>query len=379
MFNLEQQTGFSQAMIDERKARLQAFWSGESNEPALHKSGWAWPEGFDPQYPVGKNTREAFWDWDYNLQAQLATCRVRSQFRDDWVPMVFPYLGTGVLASAFGCEVNFPDWDQPWTRPIVRCPEDVGKLHQPEPSEGLLGQVLEFTRYLGEAVDWQLPVRVTDIQGPLDTASLIWDYTDFMTSFYEAPEAVAQVLDMVTQLIVDFVKLQEEVVQGEFVRMHCPDFWVPPGKGLSISEDLLATVSPSLYEQFAKPCNERLAREFNGLSVHSCGEFAFNFEHMAATEGLYCADMAAGEADFAKAVEVFTPAGIAISIRVGLTKDRTFATPLDYLEYVFDHVQSQTRLFLHAERGWPPPGCEPMGDVPLSQVEAFLAARGITR
>jgi len=346
---------FNEEEIERRKEFLTDLWHLDKVErPGYMLNGFAVADEKDPDRPPPATTRESFMDWDLMLKSQLYDIKLHSQMKDDYIPNLFPYLGTGVLASAFGCEVIYPEVEQPWTKPIVFSPDDVYKLKEPEPTDGILKKVLELTKFMVEKTNGEIPIRVTDIQGPLDTASLIWEYSSFLTAMYEAPEAVDTLLDMVTDLIIDFVPLQREICEEwgtEFIPNHCPRVWVPNDWGISISEDLLAVVSPHLYKEFALPHNQRLADAFNGLHIHSCGNFTFNYENLLKIDKLRGVDMGVTETSYPKAVEVLKDKCLLIP-RIGfIGLDRIVSLPStnEYLDYVI-HSSDDANIFVFIDK-----------------------------
>jgi hypothetical protein len=79
---------------------------------------------------------------------------------------------------------------------------------------------------------------------------------------------------MVTELEIDFTRVQLEAIGANAARPgHNACLSRPWGRsaGIGISDDLATVVSPRIYEEFARPYNERMARELGGLVVHSCG------------------------------------------------------------------------------------------------------------
>lgn len=330
---------FTEEEIESRKQFLTRLWKLKKvDRPGYMLNGFAQGEENDPDRPPPATTREWFMDWEIMLKSQLYEIKLRSQLKDDYIPNLFPYLGTGVLASAFGCEVIYPEVEQPWTKPLVYSPDDVYKLKEPEPTDGLLKDVLELTKFMVERTGGEIPIRMTDIQGPLDTASLIWEYSSFLTAMYTAPDAVHTLLDMVTDLIIDFVPMQKELCE-EFVPNHCPGVWVPHDWGISISEDLIAVVSPHLYEEFALPYNQRLADAFNGLHIHSCGNFTFNYDNLLKIDKLRGVDMGVTETNYPQAVEKLKDKCLLIP-RIGfIGLDRIVNLPStnDYLDYVMEN------------------------------------------
>jgi uroporphyrinogen-III decarboxylase len=341
---------FDEGEIEERKDFLTRLWKLEKvDRPGYMLNGFAVGEENDPDRPPPASTREWFMNWDLMLKSQLYEIKLRSQLKDDYIPHLFPYLGTGVLASAFGCEVIYPEVEQPWTKPIVRNPEDVYKLKEPEPTGGLLKDVLDLTKFMVEKTNGELPIRMTDIQGPLDTASLIWEYSSFLTAMYTAPDAVHTLLDMVTELIIDFVPMQKELCE-EFIPNHCPGVWVPEDWGISISEDLVAVVSPHLYEEFAIPYNQKLADAFNGLHIHSCGNFAFNYENLKKIDKLRGVDMGVTETDYPKAVEVLKDKCLLIPRIGGAGKIGVdFPSTNEYLDYVVEN-SDDANIFIFIDK-----------------------------
>lgn len=197
--------------------------------------------------------------------------------KDDFVMHLQPMMGVGAFASAFGCKIKFP-WDQmPWSYPVIEAgdsPEKVYDLKPPDVRDGLLGDILDFAEYFDKKAEQQYPIAMTDLQGPMDTAYLVWDSCDFMMAMYDDPKAVHHLMRMVTDLIIRFVKTFRDKV-NEMVPAHFPPIYLPDRMGITVSEDVLAVLSTPLYEEFSLPYLNELSEEFGGIVIHSCG----NFEH----------------------------------------------------------------------------------------------------
>ncbi len=197
--------------------------------------------------------------------------------KDDALIHLQPQMGVGVFASAFGCPVEFPHDQLPWTHFAIKSGEPAEKVYEiekPNYNSGLLGNVLDFTEYFEKKTKSKYPMAITDMQGPMDTAYLVWDSCDFMVAMYEHPKEVHHLMRMCTDIVIDFVKQMRSKVK-EFVPAHFPPVYLPDGKGLAVSEDALAVLSAPLYEEFSLPYINELSEEFGGILIHSCG----NFEH----------------------------------------------------------------------------------------------------
>ncbi|MEW5815512.1 MAG: uroporphyrinogen decarboxylase family protein, partial [Spirochaetota bacterium] len=189
---------------------------------------------------------ERFQDPQKMLEAQLKEFEVNLRFLGDYVPALFPYLGTGIFASAFGCEVEWFEHKDPWAHPIIIITDDprqvVYELEPPAVTDGLLGRVLDLTAFFREHTDGQYPIRMTDLQSPLGIAYQIWKSDQFLMAMYTAPREIHHLLELVTDLIIRFVKKQREMA-GNFIPLHFPFVWMPDNYGIGISEDLLALIS----------------------------------------------------------------------------------------------------------------------------------------
>ena len=117
------------------------------------------------------------------------------------------------------------------------------------------------------------------LQGPLDTAYLVWEPSAFMVAMYTNPKEVHHLMRLVTDLIIKFVKEMRSRCP-EFIPCHYPPLYLPDGRGISISDDCLAVVSPKLYEEFALPYVNELSEEFGGAFIHSCGDFVHQLDNL---------------------------------------------------------------------------------------------------
>ncbi len=196
---------------------------------------------------------------------------------DDFVLHLQPQMGVGVFASAFGCEVEFPPDQMPWSHPVIKAGEPAKRVYELEPPDvrsGLLGEILDYAEYFDRKAEGKYPIAVTDLQGPMDTAYLVWDSCEFMVAMYEHPKEVHHLMRLCTDLVIKFTKEMRSKVR-EFVPAHFPPVYIPDGMGIAISEDALAVLSSHLYEEFSLPYINELSEEFGGIIIHSCG----NFEH----------------------------------------------------------------------------------------------------
>lgn len=271
-----------------KRERWKALWAGEE----LPRPLW-----FVPASPVlalamdwmgkGRSVTGLFMDRDVQFNASMKfnkffTKAQKWWSKDDFVLHLQPQMGVGAFASAFGCKVKFP-WDQmPWSYPLIRegdPPEMVYEIKPPDARDGLLGDILDFAEYFDKKAEHKYPIAMTDLQGPMDTAYLVWDSCDFMVAMYEHPKEVHHLMRLVTDLIIKFVKEMRSKVK-EFVPAHFPPVYLPDGMGLAVSEDALAVLSKNTYADFSLPYINELSEEFGGIVIHSCGNIAHQLENL---------------------------------------------------------------------------------------------------
>jgi hypothetical protein len=194
---------------------------------------------------------------------------------DDFQPYLTPYLGTGILASAFGCKMHFvPGRDPSVAGPCVREIADAARLRQPDPGrDGLMPRVLEAADYM--RAHGPYPVALTDTQSPLDELILMCGHERLYLWMYDEPKLVHDLFDLATDALIAWVKAQKAVI-GEPLDVCNGEqgVWIPPPCGVWLADDEAVNLPPDLYEQFIAPRYERIFREFGGGVLHFCGSGA---------------------------------------------------------------------------------------------------------
>lgn len=188
------------------------------------------------------------------------------------MPNIKPNLGIGTIAAAFGCPLRINDEADPWTDTLInsQCREKVYDLLPPDPlSNPIFDRVRERIGYLQH--HGTMPLRLVNVASPLVTASMIWDYTDFMMSLLTSPKEVHHLMEMITKATIDYVNLQLDLITDLHSMGH-EVLCVPREVGLRVSDDTAALLSPDLYREFGVYYNGKLAEAFGGVVVHSCGD-----------------------------------------------------------------------------------------------------------
>jgi len=131
----------------------------------------------------------------------------------------------------------------------------------------------------------KIPLRVVNVPSPLVTASLIWEYTSFIEATLVYPDEVHALLEKITEATIGYIKEMFKRITNLYGVSH--EFWyVPKEMGIRVSDDTAALLSPKLYREFGVKYNAMIAKEFNGIVVHSCGDVSNVAEAMMEIPGL---------------------------------------------------------------------------------------------
>jgi hypothetical protein len=277
----------SERIARSRKA-IEAFWNLEKQERTPVTV-------YVPSYyniATGKacSAGKYYTDKATNLAAQIDSMAARLQVvDDDYLPHIDSFLGTPVIASAFGGRVQFFEDKDPWIEgPVIHEPRDIDRLKKPDSAKvGLTRRILEWIGYWKSQTRGLLPVSVTDIQGPLSVAIDLMGASSFYLALYDEPKRVKSLLAIITETLVDFLKLLYPLIEEQDGLHEWTGLFFPEGCGrCRLSEDNLISLSPQMYMEFIHPYNQIIFREIGGGTLHWCGDGSNNFKNALSTRGL---------------------------------------------------------------------------------------------
>ena len=230
--------------------------------------------------------------WNENFHRQ------REGVYDYGMPNIKPNQGINIVAAAFGCACTVNEEADPWVKPLIREDnvQDVHALKVPDArTNPVFQRAWERLDYLQSHSD--LPLRLVNVPSPLVTASLIWEYTSFITATVLHPREVHVLLEKVTAATIDY--LQEQLARIRNLHTMGHEMWhIPREVGVRISDDTAAVMSPNLYREFGVRYNGTISRALGGIVVHSCGSVKNVLAPMMETEGLRGLDLTIPQTDW---------------------------------------------------------------------------------
>ena len=209
-------------------------------------------------------------------------------YDDDFIPFLFPWFGTGVVTSALGCEVVFhPKQDPSPGTPAIREIQDIAKLKKPDPyMDGQMPGVLDTIDFM--RANTNLPVSVTDPQGPLTIALNLCGVENMFVWMCNYPDEAHQIMNFCTEVLIDWITVQKKHAGQKLDSGAWPHgILLPEGfGGVWIADDDCTQLPADLYREFVVPCNSRVLKAFGGGTIHFCGSARHQIDNFLATEGL---------------------------------------------------------------------------------------------
>jgi len=178
-----------------------------------------------------------------------------------------PSFHNTVEASAFGCEVVFPEHDVAMVKtPLLNDIRDVDHLETPDPRrDGLMAKCFEYREVFQEELGNQLEVGVGgSCDGPFTLATQLVDPRQIIKAMHRDKPLVHKLMKICTEAEITWIKerLSEEG------RLH------EEREEWHFADDSCQLLSPQMYEEFVAPYQRKIVNRFSrgGVSgIHMCG------------------------------------------------------------------------------------------------------------
>jgi len=184
-----------------------------------------------------------------------------------FLPGFWAEFGMCTEPSAFGSKCRWQENDLPFAEKIITDIQQVHSLSKPNPkTDGLLPFVLNrLKHYQGRIEQEGHAIKFAVSRGPLNIATFLADTTEFLIAFRANPDQAQNLLETVTDFIIEWLGLQAETF--------------PSIDGILVLDDIVGFLGEADFKQFVLPF---LTRIFQSLDV------AVKFFHNDAA-GLVCA------------------------------------------------------------------------------------------
>ena len=188
--------------------------------------------------------------------------------------------GTAILPSLFGGELFLMDRGidtLPACRPLPDGSDAIKRLLDqgvPDLNVGQGDAVFRMGQYYKTLfasypkLSQYVYIYHPDLQGPMNVCEMLWGGSLYV-DLYDKPDLVKDFLSLITQTYIRFMRQWDELVPPlDGFAVH----WSMLHRGrIMIRNDAATNLSPAMYDEFVRPCDQRLLDEFGAGAIHFCG------------------------------------------------------------------------------------------------------------
>jgi uroporphyrinogen-III decarboxylase len=187
---------------------------------------------------------------DYFASEQLwfdANMKAIRQFPDImFLPGFWSEFGMCTEPSAFGAKSTWQENALPFADKIIRDIAGISNISKPDPTtDGLLPFVIHRLKHYQSRIEQEgHAVRFAVARGPLNIASFLMGTTEFLMAIRTDPNEIKTLLDLITDFIIDWLKLQIEKI--------------PSIDGIFVLDDIVGFMGDEDFRQSALPYLKRI-------------------------------------------------------------------------------------------------------------------------
>lgn len=261
-------------------------------------------------------------DYKESLELQLGALTKSLEFKADIANFLEPWYGIGYIASAFGGEYLWQPGAAPSVKDHFETMEDVLARDITPIDKSPVGiHILETIEYFLDKTKGRIPMSYCDVQSPLNMLSYLMPMSELFMEIYDDPDSVEKVTAIITELLIDFLKKQENLIG---------DCLAKPGHGfassrkfqaMGMSADNVVMLSPDMYRDLCFSYDDQIGAAFGGLAFHSCGEWSLHadmvrdLKTLKIIDGAFSPQTDPGFNDCKKWHDIFAGSGVIVNTR----------------------------------------------------------------
>ncbi|MBT7122825.1 MAG: hypothetical protein HN948_07430, partial [Clostridia bacterium] len=213
-------------------------------------------------------------DKECMLTQQLRNITLTSRLDTDYAPYLEPWICVPIHVEPFGAKIKFMENEWPSAYPVITDnPQDVYKLKcKPVWQSDLWKRLRGIIDFFQANTRGDIPIALTDPQGPFTNASLLWQTDEFFTACYTHPKQVHHIMNILTDSFIEYTDAQLKLIDNPAFPGHSFPLG-ETGRGISLSDDNSVMISPAMFEEFNLPYLNRISEHYNGIYYHSCGNY----------------------------------------------------------------------------------------------------------
>ena len=277
---------------------LEGKFKGEIFDPK--RKAVRLPEIEWPEIPVN----DTLDDPDKMLLSQFRNCSQILAEGSGYLMCLRANYGTSIMPSLFGAELYIMDREVntlPTSYPLEGGAERMKALAEegaPDIHQALGEKVLAMGERFMEIkskypkIGKYVHVYHPDWQGPMDACEVLWGSGIFL-DIVDKPATVKALLNVITETYTKFAKEWTRIAPFE---ENYNAHWGNLMKGnIMLRDDSAMNLSPEMFEEFIRPYDQRLLKEYGGGSIHFCGRGDHYIESISEMDGVHAIQMSQPE------------------------------------------------------------------------------------
>lgn len=271
-------------------------------------------------------------DRELSLALQLGALKHSMAFEADIANFLEPWYGIGYIASCFGADYSWTPGQAPAVKPLFETCEDILNADFKPIAQTPIGRAnLDMIEYFLDKTKGKVPVSFSDLQSPLNMLSYLLSMNDLFMEVIEDPENVQKAAELVTDLLIDYMKVQQDMIGDALARPGHGFASSRAFTGAGLSDDICLMLSSDDYSDLFQPSFEKIGAAFGGSVFHSCGnwkkkiDMVKQFKGILTVDGAFSSETDPSPNNPSEFADEFAGTGIVVNARAVGNPDDAFA------------------------------------------------------
>ena len=271
-------------------------------------------------------------DFKESLALQLGALKTSMAYKADIANFLEPWYGIGYIASCFGASYGWTEGQAPHVTAQFKSAKEILDADYVPIAQTAEGKhILEMVEYFMDQTKGKIPVSFCDLQSPLNMLTYLLPMNDLFMEVYDSPEELKQAAELVSGLLIDFLKQQQEMIGDALARPGHGFASSRAFRGVGLSDDASIMLQAEDYEDLFVDCDVRIGQQFGGMVYHSCGvwekkiEMVKNISNIWMADGAFTIETDPSPNNPAVFGEAFAGSGIILNARAVGNPENSFA------------------------------------------------------
>lgn len=230
-------------------------------------------------------------DFKESLALQLGALKTSMAYKADIANFLEPWYGIGYIASCFGASYGWTEGQAPHVTAQFKSAQEILDADYVPIAQTAEGKhILEMVEYFMDQTKGKVPVSFCDLQSPLNMLTYLLPMNDLFMEVYDSPEELKKAAELVSGLLIDFLKLQADIIGDALARPGHGFASSRAFRGVGLSDDASIMLQAEDYEDLFVESDVRIGECYGGMVYHSCGVWEKKIEMVKNISNIWMAD-----------------------------------------------------------------------------------------